>query len=409
MTYLPDLRVRIDGADTALDVLEPVSIRRGRDTIDSQAQAGYATLSLFDPDADTPPPRLTAQVTIDVDNGSGSWHRLFTGQISDTRTEVISAGDLSLTAVHTVTAVGPLGSLHRGFADPSGYPQQLDGDRIAAIFQTAATVLWEVAQGSWAEQDGTWAEYGTPLAVDQPGTYLLAPVDPSDDQDPWQLVQQAANDGLGQLGETRNGGLTYDASRGRLQRVIDTGYTELPAVAVGAMELSSSSSVVDLVNEVTVAWSGGEVTARDPDAVEAVGAVLSREVATELDDQDDAEARAARLLALYSRPARSLESIVVHADNDDLDPTKRAAIYDLDLSSPVRLDGLPAAIARRVFTGFVEAITWSITRTRATVQLAVSDYRLSEFSVAWGDLDATAWDATDPAITWNTAQELVDA
>ncbi|MFP4235522.1 MAG: hypothetical protein ACLFUG_11405 [Nitriliruptoraceae bacterium] len=408
MTYRPNVQVRIGGAlQDPATVLEPVEIVRGRQDVQTQPQAGHVRVQLLDLDATADSPSLTSPVTIEVDDGSGTMHRLFTGTVTDVRVSITSAGDLGRTAIHEVRAVGPLGQLHRGRANPDGYPAQLDGDRVAAILEATVPLPWEVAAGTWDDQDATWDTFDPPVEVDRPGRYHLAAV--TDDTDPWQLVQTAAQDGLGQLGERRTGGLTYTASRGRLQTIIDQGYTVLPPSAVAVTDLASDTSVVDLVNEVTVEWSGGAVTVRDDQAVLDVGAVLSRKVTTTLDNADDAQARAERLLRLYSRPARSLDELRVAVDGDNLTPAERAVLYDLDLGTPIRLDGLPAAVTGGRFSGFVEGVTWTLTRTRAVARLVVSDYRLSEFTVAWGDLGGEAWADTDATVTWNQAQELTDA
>lgn len=409
MTYTPAPTVTIDGVpvDTVLD---GATITRGRDTVDTQARAGYALLSLLDLEATTPPPKLNAEVTVDVDDGSDTLHRLFTGRISDTETRVVSAGARGRTAVTTVTATGPLGALHRGTVNPDGYPQQADGDRIAALLEDAARVSWPLVAGTWHDlEPGSWAEFGPPLEVDQPGSYQLAALEPDDIDDPWQAIQQAADDGLGQLTESRRGGIRYTASRGRLQTVIDTGFVELTAGQIVAADLAARSSVVELVNTVAVEYGDGlEVTVADDAAIADTAAVLARTFPTSLTDPADAAARAARMLRLYARPARSLTSLTLAVDDPDLAPADRAVLLDLDTGTPLRVSELPAAIGG-AFTGFVESVAWTITRTAVALTVGVSDYQLSEFTVAWADLTDTAWADTDPATTWNTAQELTDA
>ncbi len=407
MSWTPDVTVWLDrGELPADDLLDRITIRRGRDGVDVQPRAGIVTAKLYDDDATLERAALDRKLSVAVDGV-----QLVTdADVSDSTAALAGyhADHDTAVAVHTLTATGKLARMHRrgGVADR---PVELDGERVAAILEASTTLTWAHAPshpetaGSWAEVPGTWAEVEpTPLEVDV-GTYALDQLD--DGGDPWKAVQQAANDGLGVLAELRDGGLRYTDAHGRTARVVADGFLDLPRDAIVAPGLDVGASIGDLANTVRVKWTGGEVVAVDDDAVAARGGVLEHTVDTQLANEVDAIARADRLLRLRKVDVSNVEQLEVRLDA--LDPTLRARLLALEVGTPVRVGALPVALGGR-FTGVVEGLTWTITRHTAALVLDVSAWALSEYAIEWRMLAAgDTWAATDPTITWNTAQELI--
>jgi hypothetical protein len=438
MSYLPQPQVLIDDVDVSSAVLNGVSISTGRDGIDVQSRAGYARIGLLQLDALPSIPRLGARVKINADpDDGGGLVRLFTGNLTDVDTSMLGYGSRGQSAVAYLTAVGPLSRLVRTKGDPAGYPEQYDGDRIFTVLDTLADTWQTIGVSTWGgfDNDKDWLNADqTPIEVQQPGSYLLDQIDPSEDPpDPQSVVVQAAQDGLGQIEETRQGAIRYTASTGRLVRS-SSAFLALPATGVLYQTLASSSSVNELVNQATVSWVNRyieyettypwdpelelhvEVVTETPvketlsayaeslTSIQEFG-VYARDVSTQLADGDDAQARAQRLIDLYAEPARSLRAVTVQL-TDELPASLRRGLLEVSPGQPVRARAIPQVIVED-FSGFVESVVWNLSRTAASVTLGVSDWRLSEDLRIWTDVaDTLTWQDTDLEIDWNRAQEL---
>lgn len=402
MSWTPATVITVDGVPLAADeLLNGLRLERGRDGVDQQPRPGYATVQLLDLDASRGRLKLDAKLAVTVDDV-----QLFYGDVSDVAVHLEQHGDRGRVAVHTVTATGVLARFARR-EKPAPLSQQLDGDRVATLLEVLE-LRWHAARGTWADQPATetWTEAGdVTLDVDTPGTYLLSAI--STPGDAWSTLQQAANDGLGQLAELGDGTVRYTAAHGRTGRVATDGFLDLPPAAVVAPGLEVGSHLADLANQVRVAYAGdAEVVAVDQDAVDAYGGTFEHRVDTQLVNADDAQARADRLLKLRSQPAASLEAATLEL-HDGLTDADRTRVLALEPGTPVRLAELPEALGVQ-FTGVVERVRWTVTRRTATVELALSDWTLSEFGVRWNLLDpADTWTTIDPTTAWINAQELV--
>lgn len=403
-TWTPTVVVTLDGTDVTGETIAGVKVHRGRDDVDAQPRPGYVVATLLDLDADLTRPRLDAPLTVKVDG----YPLVTDADVSDV-TVSMNARNV---ATHTVTALGKLARLHRADPDAS-YVQQKDGDRIAKIL-TKLKLIWKHAT-TYAETDGNWTEVTaaetwatiepTPLDVQTPGRYELASV--STPGDPWGQAQRAANDGLGVIAELRDGGIRYTDAHGRTERAAAEGFLTLPAGSVVLPGMALTSSVVNLTNRVVVGYTGDlEAVAEDVAAQDARGGVLELSVDTTLVNATDAQARADRLLDLRSTDSASIETVRV-ALNGDLSVSNRNALLEIETGTPIRITGLPIALGTS-FTGVVEALTWTVTRTTVDLDLQVSPWAFSEFLLTWQITPNTEpWQDVDPGTTWTTAQEIV--
>lgn len=416
MSWTPTVTVTLAGTTVDADrVLDEVTITRGRDGVDVQPRAGYTTLHLLDDGARLDRTALDAKLTVAVDG----FTLVDTADVSDAEVELLRyhAGG-GIIARHTITATGRLARLHRR-GKATTRPAEHDGDRVLALLEPLATLTWTLAPsnpntaGGWDEVDPatTWEGVDPiPLDVDTPGNYELAALD-ADTTDPWDALQQAANDGLGVLAELREGGIRYTDAHGRVRRAAADGFLELPGRAIIPAGLSVGTHVGDLATTVRVRYidpgTGDtvEVTAEDADAVAGRGGVLEHTVDTQLVDDADAQARAERLLNLRSLDTATLEQL--HVALDTLDAPLREQLLALEVGTPIRVRDLPPALGS-TFTGVVEALTWTVTRHSARLTLTVSTWALSEYALTWELLDPIeAWTALDPTTTWTNAQELI--
>lgn len=403
MSWRPTTTVTLDGVELShQELLAGVRLERGRDGVDQQPRAGYATVTLLDLESTRARVGLDSRLAITVDGV-----QLFYGDVSDVVVKLVQHGELGRVTAHTLTATGVLARFARR-PRPAALVQQLDGDRVATLLDDLE-LRWASATGTWAEQDATetWATAGdVTLDVDQPGTYLLSAI--STPGDPWSTLQQAANDGLGVLTELGDGTVRYTAARGRTARAAADGFLELPPAAVLAPGLQIGAHLAELANQVRVKYAGdAEALAFDQELIDAWGGTLEHTVDTQLVNSADAQARAERLLQLRKLAAASLEAATLALEVETITAAERAELLALEPGTPVRLASLPTALGG-TFTGVVERVRWTVTRTQAQLELALSDWSLSEFGVRWELLGPTdTWTTIDPTTAWNTAQELV--
>lgn len=407
MTWRPNLRVTVSGVDVAADTVDRLTAERGRDDPFQQPRAGYLRLSLLDPST---VPTLLDPVAVEVDH-LGQWVPLWTGEVSDVDVELQTYGALGQVTVANVTAVGPLAKVHRGEVDPDGYPQALDGERIAAVLAGALTRSWDTvtADRTWQTEPAgrTWltVDGSNPELIDD-GLY---PVQANlAGRDPWRIIQQAANDGGGSLYETRDGQIGYADSTRRLADVQAGGYLEPPDTTVLPGRLRAGVAFGDLANVVELTYSTGTVTARDDDAVRKYGAVLLERVSTELLEQADAQARADLLVQFRSRDARRVDRLDLDLADADVPDAVRFDLLTVDPGQPLRLTNLPDPVVPGSWSGFVEAVRLDLDRHAVRLSLTVSPYELSTFGGRWLVVpDATRWSDADPTLTWPQAEELI--
>ena len=159
--WLPNPTVKLNGTDYTGVSVGQVNIRRGRDTVYRQADAGYATIELidignltrFDVGSELEIsmlfPAVEWELLADTWAGLGStWDRafgplapgfiepVFTGTVSDWTADAIAARDQPIFR-YRVQAVGPLATLNRRTIFFDGRAQENDGERAEAILTAA--------------------------------------------------------------------------------------------------------------------------------------------------------------------------------------------------------------------------------------------------------------------------------
>lgn len=409
MTWTPTARLIVDGITYGDDVLSGVTVTRGRDAVWEQPQAGYVSASLLFHDT-APPFQLQDTVTVTLEDSVATPVTLFTGTLSDLTTTFDSSGTVARAFSVQLVATGTLALVARSEIGADGYPQELDGDRVAAVLGEALAVRWETVPGAlrWLDVDPltTWADYQSPLVgTIDPGVYDVAAF-PGSIANGYTLAATAANAGDGYLFEETDGTISYRDSASRQADATANGWTTLPSSWLMAGGLSISERLGDVVNRavITVPSQDPVVVSFDP-AIRAVG-IMARSFDWSLADTAAATARGERLTELLGYPREVMDrfTVPVHAMSDvDVD-----LFLSLDLSQPIELLALPPAIlGGGVWRGFIEGMSWSIGRTTAFLDLTVSDQALSTYTTRWTDVFATkTWTdiATDtPTLDWTDA------
>jgi hypothetical protein len=402
MTFQPAPTVTIDGTDYTGDTIDQVTVTRGRDTVYSEPQPGYAVLRLIDKTGTGIPIEVGDQVTIDLEPG----RPVFVGTITDWSAGLYDAGIRNTPAATvTITAVGPLMRLNRRVIYFDGRQAEQDGPRIADIIEDALGVPWEEASGTWDEQQGTFEDYLVqpydPALIDS-GVFDLAAVPANDDgYSALTLAQQAASSGAGILFETADGFIGFaNADRRPANRA--AGQFDIPGTVVRA-ELETTSALADITNRVTVSFAGGAVTDQDIDSIQRFG-VYESQIDTQLVNQTNAEARAEAFLSRHAVPTVQMGRIAIRLDG--LDTTLADDLLDLDINAAVVVP-VPDTMGPTNRVGFIEQIVVAFDPFRAEVTYIVSDFRLSEAAQRWGQVDPTlAWEDVSATLAWQDADPV---
>ncbi len=406
--WLPNPTVTINGNDYSGVAVEQINIRRGRDTVYRQADAGFAsvelldigTLTRFDVGSELQIsmlfPAIEWELLADSWAGLGStWDRafgplapgfiepVFTGTVADWTADAIAARDQPLFR-YRVQAVGPLATLNRRTILTDGRVQENDGERVEAILTAAL---------------GTAAV--DPTLID-PGVFQIAALGSADaGYSALSLLRDTAQSAEGVIFETRQGQIGYaDSDR----RFAETQFLDLPFASVQVGGLSVSSNLADVTNVVTVEYDDGAVTRTEPTSIEVFGEQDTR-LSTSLALEATAEAFADLFLERHSTPSVSLGRLAFNLRN--LDPEIREELLEANTNRGIRLTDLPARIGFTTFTGFVEGIDLRFSEYEAEIGLLVSDLVLSTGDIRWSVVPSTlTFNDVDPTLEWQDARSL---
>lgn len=179
MPYTVDPKVKINGVAYTDKAIEGVTLTNGRESVDEQPRAGYATITLVTPDNTYPTINIDEKVQVIVDDSSGTEVTLWTGWVSDVEVGLAAWGETGWLNQQKITAVGSLSKLNRRLVGGSGYAKEFDGDRIYNIIYETAGTTWATytpASDTWADVDSLLQWQSVDLLIgeiDRPGDFEL--------------------------------------------------------------------------------------------------------------------------------------------------------------------------------------------------------------------------------------------
>jgi hypothetical protein len=409
MPYIIDPKVTINGVEYKDKAINGITLTNGRTTVDEQPRAGYASINLITSDNTYPNIAIDDRVEVRVDKSNGSDVILWTGWVSDIENSLASFGETGFLNQQSITAVGSLTKLNRRLVGGSGYPQELDGDRIADIlFESAGTqwVDYNPPTETWADVNPllTWQSIDILIGSIDPGDFELVPYTGGENSG-LTLAQQAAASGVGVLYETNEGRIAYADFSSRNADVGLNGYTELDAEAILAGNLSSVSRLSDLANDVEVTYGTNQIERdQDPTSIALYGRFAAK-VDTLLVNQLDALQRVEYYLETRSFPRRTVNQITLALHLDQVSNTMRDSVLPARISQPISISSLPASIYSAGFVGFVEGYTWTINRNELFLTLNVSEYALSQLEMNWLQVPPTVeWQDVEATLEWQEAR-----
>lgn len=401
-----DATVTIAGVDYTGDTLGNLRVRRGREDINTEPQAGYCLVQLIDDTGAGFPVEVTDTVVVTIENSTGTID-LFTGTISDWSSSLYQVRT-GARAVWEIIASGPLALANRRQVLASGAASQNDGDLVLEVLDAALRQTWDDYRGStWTAAVGTWETvdpgYDSTL-VETPGEYTLAALPAADaGYNANGLLSQIASSVGGYVFETGSGNVGYLSAYGR-SVLASAGYTSIANGAIRADSLLVSQSAADLVNRIEVTYDGGSVELEDVTSIGRYG-LRTSVLQTVLANLSAAEDVAEDLLFDLATPRSRLPQ--VQFELHTLEDADVDTLLGIDLNSPVDLGTLPTTLGGGARLGFIEGLQYDLGSARRRLTVYVSDAQLSLRSERWEDVNVT-YDWTDVSATleWADARRI---
>jgi hypothetical protein len=406
--WSPNATVKINGTAVTNYTLEGVQITMGRDDVQQQSSAGFATIDFLNlPYTDV---EIFDEVSITLDNFTGVDTTIFTGTITDVSVSVLDAGTTN-TFITQISASGGLSKLAAKEANLVGYPEQKDGDRIVSVITDTFGLKWNELPATQVWTDYTTETWNDLLGldisdIDTPGTYDLF----DSTSDPGAInalnyVQTVADSGSGFIFETTTGGIGYQDQDHREDYVSANGFINISKNFILADGINVTTSRNDIINDAIITY--GDPTAsfqtEELDSISLYGRITSS-IDTYLKTSTDAETLADRIVLLNAYPQPVIQGIQIQIDAPNMTQPLLDSLVGVFFGMPISIIDFPELLYPNTFFGYIEGWEWNIDRFTATLTLNVSDYSFSAVPVAWQDVSAgEIWSTIDPVLQWQDA------
>jgi dihydroneopterin aldolase len=406
--WSPNATVKINGTAVTNYTLEGVQISMGRDDVQQQSSAGFATIDFLNlPYTDV---EIFDTIQVTLDNFTGVDTTIFTGLVTDVSVSVLDAGTTN-TFITQISASGGLSELAAKEANLVGYAEQKDGDRIVSVITDTFGLKWNELPATQVWTDYTTETWDSLLgvdisAIDTPSTYdLFSSLATPEPLNALNYVQIVADSGSGYIYETTSGGIGYQDQDARADYVSANGFVDISKNFILADGISVTTSRNDIINDVIVVYGAAEdaVQTEELDSISQYGRV-TQTVQTFLKNQTDAETLADRLVLLNAYPQPVIQGIQIQIDAPTMTSSLLNSLVGVFFGMPVSVTDFPALLFPNQFFGYVEGWEWDIDRFTARLTLNVSDFTFSAVPVAWQDVFAgEIWSTIDPSLQWQDA------
>ena len=380
----------------------------GRDDVQQQSSAGFATIDFLDlPYTDV---EIFDTITVTLDNYTGVDTTIFTGLVTDVSVSVLDAGTTN-TFITQISASGGLSELAAKEANLVGYAEQKDGDRIVSVVTDTFGLKWNELPATQIWTDYTTETWDSLLgvdisAIDTPGTYdLFSSLGTPEPLNALNYVQIVADSGSGYIYETTSGGIGYQDQDARADYVSANGFVDISKNFILADGINVTTSRNDIINDVIVIYGAAEdaVQVEELDSISQYGRV-TQSIQTFLKNSSDADTLADRLVLLNAYPQPVIQGIQIQIDAPTMTSSLLNSLVGVFFGMPVSVTDFPALLYPNQFFGYVEGWSWDIDRFTARLTLNVSDFTFSAVPVAWQDVYAgEIWDTIDPGLQWQDA------
>lgn len=379
MTWNPTPTVTIGGVSFTGRALNGVTISMGRNSVWSQARAGYCSIDLVNLTNSHWNLQINDSVVVKIKNSLNVDVTLFTGKLRSTNSKVNATGSTANVVVQNVVAIGPMADMSRVLTGGTSWAKEYDDARLSRIL-TASGVTIDV--------------------VDTPGNYEFSAVT-KDVSDCYSYAAYYANMGFGYIYETASGKVGYANESRRTVDVATNGYLSIPTNVILGRSVSSEKSFKDLLNNLRLIWKNGQIkTASNTASISAYGDAAAT-IETELEDGAQAEFQTQRYVAMRSQPQTNLNSFTIQLDSSTMTNTLRDNLLGVKLGTAIQISGLPTGILDGTFNGFVENHIFTINQNQAQLTILATDSTLSITPTRWQDVSASLiWSAVTPTLQW---------
>ena len=405
--FTPTHKVTIAGVEYTNEILSGGTITAGRVDIFDETQPSYCNLELVNLSGTSPTINLLDSVVIETKNTSGTFVKLFTGEVSSVSNTLSGAGSGGTFAnVLQIQAQGALSQLVKRFAGSVNYPIEFDGTRIARILQETLYIAWEDLSTTLTWNDlpaaDTWATYGVQgLDTIDTGSYTVL-ARTAGAENAFDLVNTTSSTGLGYMYETNSGYIGY-ADAERRTKYYGSNLIPLDATIVSTEGIQTRLQTADIVNSVVVKYGDpeAETEAIDDTSVNLYG-LLQQVNSTILSDSTQATNQATRFVALRGIPKTGFDSLSLNLANGNLDDTTRDSLLGVTMDKALFVSSLPVGLfPSGEFEGFIEGWTWTLGKNSLDLEMLVSNKIYSTTEVQWEDYSPTTqWQNLNNVLTW---------
>jgi hypothetical protein len=272
--YTPTYRVTIAGVVQTDDILSGGTITYGRNDFFEATQPSYCNIELLNLEGASPVVELLDPVIIEVTDSTGSFVKLFTGEVSGVYNRFEGAGAAGTPNTLQIQAIGALGLLVKRTAGAVSYPEELDGARIQRILEETLFIAWEDLSNTQTWDDyttETWDTYGVQgIDTIDPGRYeILART--AEIEQAFNLTDLTQQSGLGYLYDTTDFEIGYADAERRITNYSDN-LIELDANLANA-DIQTRLQTADIVNSVVIVYDDpfAEVAAQNDTSINEYG------------------------------------------------------------------------------------------------------------------------------------------
>ena len=411
--WTPDYRIFANGTEVTDITLVGFSITSGRTDVNTQAQAGYASIRILNLTNQVYSWGINTGITIEVKDSTNAYVPIFGGRISDIGVGVERTGSAATVTVIDIYALGALSKLQNAVWE-GALAKALDGIQIR-------TILADLLAGQWNEVPPalTWSAYEpteTWANAQQPG---VGEIDDGEYEmiarsaspvNTYAIVSDIANSGIGYLYEDASGRISYGDASHRQDYLIANGYVNLDANHALADGIRSTTRQGDLVNDLVINYKnnfGTSYTFVNQDSIDTFG-LYAKTINSLIDDDPDAEAVAERFVNFRSIPRPKFDSITYALQNPELSDSNRDDLLNVFMGMPVAIANLPVNINSGSFVGYVEGWTFRSTLSGLSISLTLSPTEFWTVAQDWDQVDpALYWADVDGILTWQNATGVI--
>lgn len=412
--WTPDYRIKANGDEITDITLVGFSITSGRTDVNSQAQAGYASIRILNLTNQVYTWGINTGITIEVKDSTSTYVPIFGGRISDIGVGVERTGSEATVTVIDIYALGALAKLQNAVWEGS-LVKDLDGNQIRTILESLLTNSWN--EVSPAE---TWASYDATTTWEDAENVGIGEIDDGEYEmisrsaDPinmYSYVSDIANSGIGYLYEDANGLISYGDASHRQDYLVANGYVNLDANHALAEGIRSTTRQGDLVNDLVINYKnnfGTSYTFTNQTSIDIYG-LYARSINSLIDDDPDAEAVAERFVNFRSTPKAKFDSITFALQNPEISDSNRDDLLNVFMGMPVAIANLPTNINSGSFVGYVEGWTFRSSLSGLSISLTLSPTEFWTVAQDWDQVTATLeWADVDATLTWQNATGVID-